>query len=248
VDYCIAAARLGLDPYSEAEPYESAIMRAADRFSGRSVLNDFFDAVEPEHIDAALDWLDVANSIIRRSGGAAQKNAVREMRRELRQQLGPQTFFPWEIGWYQAKQVRRLIEVGLSEPLDLGAYISDAQRKLDDMGLLAAGASADEPNPVVVMGRSRAQTARRFTLARALWHYLWGEENALFVVTTAYTDRQKVERAFAAELLAPAEGIAQLLETEPNTASLEELEQVAQRFNVSPMIIHHQLQNQLLSA
>jgi Zn-dependent peptidase ImmA (M78 family) len=66
------------------------------------------------------------------------------------------------------------------------------------------------------------------------------------VVTTAHTYRQRIERAFAAELLAPAEGIAELLESPPETASQEELEQIALRYGVSPVVIEHQVRNHLI--
>lgn len=83
-------------------------------------------------------------------------------------------------------------------------------------------------------------------MSRALWHYLW-DDSPLFMVTAAHTYRQRVERAFAAELLAPAEGIAQLLESPPEAASQEELEQIAQRYGVSSMVIEHQPRNHLIA-
>ena len=101
-------------------------------------------------------------------------------------------------------------------------------------------------HPLVVIGQNRPATSKRFTLSRALWHYLW-DDSPLFMITTAHTYRQRVERAFAAELLAPAEGIAQLLESPPEAASQEELEQIAQRYGVSSMVIEHQLRNHLLA-
>jgi Zn-dependent peptidase ImmA (M78 family) len=96
-----------------------------------------------------------------------------------------------------------------------------------------------------VIGQARGESTQRFTLARALWHYLW-EDTLFFLVTTAYTDRQKVERAFAAELLAPASGIAGLLGFDPAAASQEDVDLVAEALNVSPMVVQHQLENQLL--
>ncbi|OKJ32722.1 hypothetical protein AMK25_31060 [Micromonospora sp. TSRI0369] len=68
------------------------------------------------------------------------------------------------------------------------------------------------------------------------------------MVTTAYTDLQKVERAFAAELLAPAEGIAGQLSVESIHLGAEEreIEELARKYQVSPMIVQHQLDNQIL--
>lgn len=56
-------------------------------------------------------------------------------------------------------------------------------------------------------------------------------------MTTAYTERQKVERAFAAELLSVS----------PEIAIQDDLDGIAAHFQVSPMVIKHQLDNQLLA-
>jgi Zn-dependent peptidase ImmA (M78 family) len=84
-------------------------------------------------------------------------------------------------------------------------------------------------------------------MSRALWHCIW-DDSALFMVTSAHTYRQRIERAFAAELLAPAEGIAELLKSRPDSATQDEIETIARRFGVSSMVIDHQVRNRLLPA
>lgn len=243
-EFCHAAARLGLDPYSEVGPYQSSILRASELLSG-NLLNDFLDAVEPKNIDTALDWIESAGEVIRadRKRGAE----VRELRRELRHDLNRRSAFPWEVGWAQAKQVRSTLGIADTAPFDLKKYILGIEHISADRRLLAAGGPVQHNDPVVVTGQSQPVPARRFTLARAFWHHLWDEEDALFLVTTAYTDRQKIERAFAAELLAPAAGVSRSLESTPEGATTEDMERVAAAFEVSPLVVRHQLQNQLLS-
>jgi hypothetical protein len=247
VAYCLAAARLGLDPYSEAVPYEEAIIRASEVFSGR-LLEDFLDGVDPGSIDADLYWLEAARKIISQSNRTAQGEAVRTLRKEITALVGypASASHPWETGWRQARILRNTLGMDVAEPFDLGSFITSVDRKVGDRGLLAVGAAADQSDPVVVTGQRRPADSRRFTLARALWHYFWDSET-FFIVTTAYTDLQKVERAFAAELLAPADGIAELLTSRPEAASPEDLDQLAHEFRVSSMVVEHQLQNQLLS-
>jgi Zn-dependent peptidase ImmA (M78 family) len=80
-----------------------------------------------------------------------------------------------------------------------------------------------------------------------MWHIIWGESRD-FLVTSAYTDKQKIERAFAAELLAPAAGVAERISAYPSTDDLDEIEETADHFRVSPMIIEHQIRNQLADA
>jgi Zn-dependent peptidase ImmA (M78 family) len=79
-----------------------------------------------------------------------------------------------------------------------------------------------------------------------MWHFVW-EPGHYFVVTGAYTDRLKTERAFAAELLAPAAGIAERLGVDPRYATEEDLEEVAGHYGVQPLLISHQVRNQLMS-
>jgi Zn-dependent peptidase ImmA (M78 family) len=96
----------------------------------------------------------------------------------------------------------------------------------------------------VVLGRSGPDVAQRFTVARALWSLLYAPDRP-YLVTAGQAWRQKVERAFAAELLAPAEGLAEVLGGELGLISMEELEEAEQHFNVSSLVIQNQIENQL---
>jgi Zn-dependent peptidase ImmA (M78 family) len=143
--------------------------------------------------------------------------------------------------------VRRALGLLDTERFPLEPYIIDVSKRPADPGLRAFGGAAEGFGPVAVTVPGLPATASRFTLSRALWHYLW-EPEPFFLVTTAYTDRQKVERAFAAELLAPAAGIGGLLGAPPLVAIQDDIEEIAVRYQVSPMVIKHQLENQLLAA
>jgi len=57
---------------------------------------------------------------------------------------------------------------------------------------------------------------------------------------------ERIARAFAAELLAPAEGINRLLRNVDSDTDAA-LESVALEFNVSPLVVRHQFDNQLAS-
>ena len=77
-------------------------------------------------------------------------------------------------------------------------------------------------------------------MARALWRQV-ATDDTLFVITNAHTDRQKMERAFAAELLAPAAGIAGMLDVDPSDADQQDVDRLAEHFDVSGILIEHQL-------
>jgi Zn-dependent peptidase ImmA (M78 family) len=254
-EYCRAAARLGLDPYSDAEPYENDILRVAQALSGQ-LLTDFLNAVSPDHIGRSLAWVSSLRSTLedRQEVQKAQYRTeipvpdwglISELRTAARRGLADGSTLPWDVGYEQARMIRDELEPDSTLRFEVNRYVTTISRKAPDRSLQALGTGADHSYPVVAIGQSRPATSTRFTLSRALWHYIW-DDSPLFIVTTAHTYRQRVERAFAAELLAPAQGIAQLLEGPPETASQEELEQISQRYGVSSMVIEHQLRNHLI--
>ncbi len=63
VSFCLAAARLGLDPYSDAEQYGDRIIEAS-RVLSPDLLTDFLDAVDPDSIESALAWISSVQSRI----------------------------------------------------------------------------------------------------------------------------------------------------------------------------------------
>ncbi|MEV0594419.1 ImmA/IrrE family metallo-endopeptidase [Nonomuraea cavernae] len=247
VEFCLASARLGLDPYSEAEPYQQLIVRAASELRD-DLLGDFYDAVEPALLGSALEWIREARSDIEHVSARTDAAALREAVWQ-----GPQrtslssASLAWEKGWEQARAVRRALGLADTAEIALEPYIAHVTRQPADSGLLALGGATEGFGPVAVTKPGLPMTASRFTLSRALWHYLW-ESEPFFLVTTAYTDRQRVERAFATELLAPASGIGTLLDGSPEMAISDDIEEIAARYRVSPMVIKHQVENQLLTA
>lgn len=92
-----------------------------------------------------------------------------------------------------------------------------------------------------ILLRSRHMTGRRFELARLLGDHLLSQSGeALVPATRAYTYRQKVQRAFAAELLSPFDGVLSLLDGD---YSEENQLEIAGHFKVSELTIRTQLVN-----
>ena len=90
--------------------------------------------------------------------------------------------------------------------------------------------------------RSKWTTGRRFDLARLLVDR-WlpdGKLEAVLPATRAYTYRQKVQRAFAAEFLAPIDAVDAFLDGDVADARQED---AAQHFEVSPLAIRAILVN-----
>ena len=92
-----------------------------------------------------------------------------------------------------------------------------------------------------VMLRSHWQSGRRFELARLLGDYLtYSTKDPMRPVTRSNTYRQKVQRAFAAELLSPFDAVDAMLDGD---YSMESQEDVADHFQVSELTIRTLLVN-----
>ena len=89
--------------------------------------------------------------------------------------------------------------------------------------------------------RPKWETGRRFDLARLVGDRLCVDgEEPLLPATQSYTYRQKVQRAFAAELLCPFEAVDAFL---GDDLSEERRDDAADRFKVSPLTIRTLLVN-----
>jgi hypothetical protein len=245
-EFCIAAARLGLDPYSEALKYSDDIMRSANQLADQELLRDFLDVVDPDKISATLSWVSAARSEID-TLTSRPSGEVAELRQVARALPDWSTLRPWEVGWEQAQLIRQATNVDQDQPFDIERLVTDVTRPTNSLGLHAFGEAKEGAYPLVVVSHRQLDTSKRFVLARALWHVLW-QDSPTFLVTSAHTDRQKTERAFAAELLAPARGISARLVDDSVHSGLEEsaLDELASHFRVSTLLVQHQIENQVL--
>jgi hypothetical protein len=150
---------------------------------------------------------------------------------------------PFEIGYEHARRVRA--ELGLSP---------EAQFPIEQMSLSVSTLHSNEPSlqglsrasdghTNVVLGWQARPEAQRFASSRALWHTLFGDPQAPFLLTTAASPSQQMARAFAAELLAPAEGIRERLGA--RIGSIAAAPVIADAYAVSEAVIEHQIENQI---
>lgn len=119
--------------------------------------------------------------------------------------------------------------------------ISDMSRRSEGM----AFALDQERGGTRMSLRSKWETGRRFELARLIGDrlvhgHIHQSADRLFPATRAFSYRQKMQRAFAAELLSPFASVDAMLRGD---YSEERQSDVADHFNVSPMTIRTQLVN-----
>ena len=243
--YCRAAARLGLDPYSdETHPFEEEIIRAFNSVPS-SLFGDFVDAVAPADLRSAREWVTNASARLTRIQDLPTADIS-----HIRSRLKARTLSyarPWETGWEQARITREATETGKDQRFFPERYVSSQQLPSPESRIRALGKGREHDAAVVVSAARQDSRTTNFLLGRALWHSAV-QPQGTFLITDAYTDKQKIERAYAAELLAPASGIAAILNDDPRSASVEDVERIADHFGVSALVIQHQIDNQLAAA
>jgi hypothetical protein len=153
---------------------------------------------------------------------------------------------PWERGWQLASRVRQALALhgarvqttALSDLLGISPeFIERDNARTAPAGVLVRR-GGDEIRQA--LGRKH-RLARRFEAARLFAEDLLSPTSERWLVASdAKTARQKVQRAFAAEFLAPFDALMERLRGDFTDDSVEE---VAAEFDVSPRVVVSQLSN-----
>lgn len=151
----------------------------------------------------------------------------------------------WQLGAATAKALREQERLN-GQPISdsrLAALAGTQTTALTDResGGNISFALDESPMRGRVVLRSKWETGRRFELARILGDRTARQQSSrLFPATRAYTYRQKMQRSFAAEFLSPFDVVDEMLNGD---YSLENQQEAADHFNVSPMTIRTLLVN-----
>jgi hypothetical protein len=247
--FCRCAGSLGLDPYSLPEAYGEALVDLAAQVS-EDLRNEFFQAASTKDLGQLRDSLIAlkqAQAMILEQHDQPDELCA------LKQNLGTATLpyheLPWIQGYSLARALRGMLpddgaslhaEGLLSQLFGEGSAptVQKAWHGVRDfvayVGPNASGA------PGFVLAAATPQR-RRFLLARALGLYLWPTSRKEGLITMAATTEQKRNRAFAAELLAPADALRAAIQG-PVVGS-DELDQLAHCYGVTSELIRRQLAN-----
>jgi hypothetical protein len=250
-EFSSLAGRLGCDPFSLEHSDEDALIKASDTLS-KSIANEFFGAVDLATLNSQTSALQ---TII--SQAKTMELSMLPLRRLRDKGLDVKSgIAPWEQGYSAARQARRAL--GLN-----GQFVGSVERIGEFLGIgrtewekAAQGTIYGVPavDAIVAPTRNGAPwfavrmsrpTVRAFAICRALFEYLtWPTESAAVVVNT-HSERQKRSRAFAAEFLAPAEKLREMI-TE-RVVSDEDIQELADAIDVAPHVVRHQIENHHLA-
>jgi hypothetical protein len=173
---------------------------------------------------------------------------------QARQVVLPVGYDPedYKIGWGMARRFRQkvlgadenVLGPSLDRKIQQSALLISASADQREAGGLLGWVGADTENsaPYVLWGHFGPST-RRFRTARVLAMALLGSRERL--VTDANSQPQRIGRAFAAELLAPAASVQARLRG-PMVGS-QEVDALAREFAVHPQLLRHQIENHRLA-
>ncbi|HWA24073.1 MAG TPA: hypothetical protein VG734_00255 [Lacunisphaera sp.] len=186
---------------------------------------------------------DDAESNLRLVNRMAERKSIQSSMPSLRLPKAEGLEQPWHFGREMARSARKQFGFG-REP------ISNA-KLLKALGIKESFPLANTTAPIGLAVRDGAKTdlhfhkwrvdSQRFEAARFLGDYLIADRNDRWLTTTdASTLRQKTQRAFAAEFLAP---IAELEESMQGDFSPDSIADAADRFEVAPLLVRSHLAN-----
>lgn len=242
--FCQHAARLGCDPFDT--PGEiAAQLEQIGTVLPQHLLEDYCDAI-------AIDQLSAGAATVKTFIDAAHDNAPAEgqwprIRTSVR---WASSQHPWKEGYSQANSLRSYLSLNGQLPINPEYLLRESLGSLQvvDFAALsriqAIAAPSATTAPVFGIPSQMREEQRHFSLCRALSDYLSSASPSL--VTRSQTEHQQRNRAFAAQFLAPAEAIQRQIGNQPVDDDL--LYELSREFNVSELVVRHQIQNHNLAA
>jgi hypothetical protein len=241
--FCEKAARLGCDPFDVADSVAAQIEHLGVLLP-EPVAEDFCDAIPLAQMTSGAEA--VKTFIDSASATALGEGRWREFRERLHWHG---TEVPWRDGYNEARALRAYL--GQSGPIatDLDSFLKREFGSLEIREFEVApridaiSAPTQTEAPVFGFPSRLREESKRFILCRALSDHLLSGQPSL--VTRTGTEHQQRNRAFAAEFLAPAESIKQRITGD--RVGEEDVEELAHEFQVSDLVIRHQIQNHKLA-
>jgi hypothetical protein len=215
--FCESAGALGIDPYLCKETEVEAIEAAAEFFDDEPLL-EFLASQRGQQPRSALAWLQAADAQL---GDKAAMPTIAELAYGADALKSPpdaralRASQPWELGYRLAEDCRRAL--GLN-PERVFHDIADVAALFGGTRFQAAAGRvhglraevAVNSAPKIIVADLPAPQSRTFAMMRAIGDFLAFRQEGRSPVTDTYSHRQRIGRAFAVEMLAPAEIILQM--------------------------------------
>jgi hypothetical protein len=232
--WCMAAGRLGIDPYRLDGPDITSLSAGL----GDDLFRDLCEAVESDEISRSVKW---ARESIRRLQSAPAVSV-----RPFGGAPPPDYSHPaWRDGVEAARLVRR--RGGL--PLDpkktvqtlLEGALTDRSSGLQEAPPAIEGLAKRSDHMVKIAVSAPGTAGKRFALCRGAYLAWVGGQHADIAITAAGTRRQQASRAFAAEIVAPVELLQE--RASPHGLTQAIVDRIASEWQCNPRTIIYQAEN-----
>jgi len=238
-DFCIACAQLGIDPYVVTEEQAQCIIDSHEILHKNVDVNEFFNAVSMKSITESTEWL------AKISNDKSIKKKANDLFREIKERIPVfNDYQPWKRGYKEAQWVRANFFSTNFMLNDFYSMIEDTTH-YEDIPFdfcMAVTKTSDDLNPTFIHpGR-----VSHFHAGRLLGNYIHSSENTCKLMTKLYTPEQKYSRAFAAELIAPAESLRNDLKGKYCVCD-DDIVELSQKYQINDSVIRHQIENHKLA-
>jgi hypothetical protein len=255
--FCNVVGALGLDPYDLAEPQAQEIVEAASRIPNE-VHEEFFVVADPRTLAEESKRLSEAIQVCKEN--TVDLTFAKQLRSQTPSLISDGVGPPWRQGYEAAKALRKLLSLDgrpiptdgeLADALHLGAgQFEEAIYRLPSRPHANAVVDAvvglnSNGSPGFAIAEARSESIR-FHFCRGLFEYLSSRGEGVIAITRAASNRQKRNRAFAAEFLAPSSTLHQ--QVAGAFLTTDDIEELASEFGVSSYVISHQIQNHRIAA
>lgn len=249
---------LGLDPFAVDSDISEKIVNIYEKLHNDTI-EDFFsmatvdNIVEQEKINRK--FFDTARPQTELSELARFKAFITKNSRRKQEQ---DCLKPWERGYSFARACRKYFDISkvISTPSDLLTILGTASDKIQNIykevnyrpggkvirNIIFSSFRHEEGKLGFSLLKASSQQ-QNFYLARAIYTYL-ASNDTYRIITPAYTASQQESRAFGAEFLVPSAQLRKKLRNR-KTLIVEDIEELAQEYNVSPEIIRYQIKNHI---
>ncbi|MGH6918345.1 MAG: hypothetical protein ACREJ0_11665 [Geminicoccaceae bacterium] len=223
-----------LDSMEEAGRKAVNEIAAASKENAAKLVQDALASTEASDVRIRLKSIPEVQKLFRRQ---ADMNALPWQRAELAARLARNT-------WGVPKGP--VLNDALSDLLELSKDRLEAG-PVATLGITAGLRKNHGDGAISIVQRAKAPTGRRFEMMRLVADHMTApDDDHLLPITTAKTDRQKFQRAFAVEFLLPfdelCEELGELTFGEREIRD-DEIEDVAAQYQVSPLMVRTTLVN-----
>lgn len=258
ISFCKAAAGLGLDPF-DLDAHEAKKITGAAKHLPVSLHETFFQIASGLNISKVS--LAIKNSLQEMAQRSNELPELPNLKNDLsieRERIHRKGGLPWEAGYRFARKTREILRMENPPSFDLSGLLSffggtSSSKNISRLDLNGASSTYNglfcmnkSLEPIFAIskhiGKSDGESSDRFHFGRVLFEYLAYSEEVPRLVSQSYTISQQMNRAFAAEFLAPASLIKKALKKRKRLYE-SEIENIASEFKVSSYVIRHQVRN-----